>query len=79
MLFGYLDAAHQETIKCATQLTPAQFDPPLEHPPGNSRPAGQALAGMCGDSYQHAGQVAYLRGMIAGYRWRERVDPGLRL
>jgi hypothetical protein len=54
MLFGYLDAAYQETIKCVTQLTPAQFDQPLEHPPDNSRPAWQALAGMCGDSYQPA-------------------------
>ncbi len=71
MLYGYLDAAHRETVKRVTQLTPTQFAQPVEHPPGTSRPAWQALAGMSGDSYQHAGQIAYLRGMITGYGWRD--------
>jgi hypothetical protein len=70
ILFGYVDAAHRATIERVTHLTTIRFEQPVEHPPGTSRPAWQALAGMCGDSYQHAGQIAYLRGMITGYGWR---------
>jgi hypothetical protein len=69
-LFGYAEAAHRETIERVKHLATTRFDEPVEHPPGTSRPAWQALAGMCGDSYQHAGQIAYLRGMITGYGWR---------
>jgi hypothetical protein len=69
-LFGYADAAHRETIERVKHLPATRFDQPVEHPPGTSRPTWQALAGMCGDSYQHAGQIAYLRGMITGYGWR---------
>jgi hypothetical protein len=69
-LFGYAEAAHQATIERINHLATTRFAEPVEHPPGTSRPAWQALAGMCGDSYQHAGQIAYLRGMITGYGWR---------
>ena len=69
-LFGYVDAAHRAAIERVTHLTATRLEQPVEHPPGASRPAWQALAGMCGDSYQHAGQIAYLRGMITGYGWR---------
>jgi len=70
LLLGYAEAAHRATLERVTPLTAARFEQPVEHPPGASRPAWQALAGMCGDSYQHAGQIAYLRGMITGYGWR---------
>ena len=70
-LFGYMDAAHRETVKRITQLTPTQFEQVVDYISGESRPAWQVLAGMCGDSYQHAGQIAYLRGMMSGYGWRE--------
>ncbi len=72
-LFGYLDAAHHETINRVASLTPAQIGQTVEYPPGASRPVWQALAGMSGDSYQHAGQIAYLRGLMTGHGWRERV------
>jgi hypothetical protein len=70
ILFGYVDAAHRAPIERVAHLTATRFEQPVDHPPGTSRPAWQALAGMCGDSYQHAGQIAYLRGMITGYGWR---------
>jgi hypothetical protein len=72
-LFGYVDAAHRETVARVSQLTQAQFAQPVASLSGESRPAWQALAGMSGDSYQHAGQIAYLRGMITGHGWRQRV------
>ena len=67
VLFGYVDAAHQRTVERRRHLTQPSW--------GNQclterRPAWRALAGMCGDSAQHTGQIAYLRGMLSGYGWR---------
>jgi uncharacterized damage-inducible protein DinB len=70
VLFGYVDAAHQRTIERIATLTPAQLEQPIVSHTGEQRPAWRALAGMCGDSAQHAGQIAYLRGMLSGYGWR---------
>jgi len=70
VLFGYVEAAHQKTVERVAQLTPAQFEQPVVSHTGERRPAWRALAGMCGDSAQHAGQIAYLRGMLSGYGWR---------
>lgn len=73
LLVGYVEAAHGETVARVARFTRAQFEQPIVSLSGDSRPAWQALAGMSGDSYQHAGQIAYLRGMITGHGWRERV------
>lgn len=73
LLLGYVNAVHHETIARVAQLTPEQFRQPIGPSSGERRPAWQALAGMSGDSYQHAGQIAYLRGMITGHGWRQRV------
>lgn len=73
LLDGYVDAAHREAVARVAQLTQAQFEQPVPSLSGDNRPAWQGLAGMCGDSYQHVGQIAYLRGMITGHGWRERV------
>jgi hypothetical protein len=59
VLSGYVDA-----------LTPTQLGQPIVSHTGEQRPAWRALAGMCGDSAQHTGQIAYLRGMVSGYGWR---------
>jgi uncharacterized damage-inducible protein DinB len=39
----------------------ARFNPPLT--------IGARLVGMLNDNFQHAGQMAYLRGMLKGDRW----------
>ena len=70
VLFGYVDAAHQKTIERVAALTPTQLRQPITSHTGEQRPAWRALAGMCGDSAQHTGQIAYLRGMLSGYGWR---------
>jgi hypothetical protein len=72
-LFGYMDAAHRATIERLSTLTPAQFAQPITYVPGDSRPVWRALAGVCGDSLQHTGQIAYLRGMVTGYGWRRQA------
>jgi hypothetical protein len=70
MLFGYVDAAHQVTVERVAKLTPTQFGQPMVAHTGEQRPAWRALAGVCSDSAQHSGQIAYLRGLMSGYGWR---------
>ncbi|MGE3536180.1 MAG: DinB family protein [Candidatus Tectimicrobiota bacterium] len=69
-LLGYVDAAHQVTVRRVAQLTPAQLLQPIVSHNGETRPAWRALAGVCSDSAQHSGQIAYLRGLLSGYGWR---------
>jgi len=70
VLFGYVDAAHQRTVERVAALTPTQLRQSVASHSGERRPAWRALAGVCGDSAQHTGQIAYLRGMLSGYGWR---------
>jgi hypothetical protein len=70
MLFGYVDAAHRVTVERVAALTPTQLVQPIMSHTGERRPAWRALAGVCSDSAQHSGQIAYLRGLMSGYGWR---------
>jgi hypothetical protein len=70
VLFGYVDAAHRVTVERVSRLTPTQFAQSTVSYAGEQRPAWRALAGVCSDSAQHAGQIAYLRGLLSGYGWR---------
>jgi hypothetical protein len=75
VLFGYVDAAHHRTVERVAALTPTQLGQTIvSYPTGEQRPAWRALAGMCGDSAQHTGQIAYLRGMLSGYGWRRAAS-----
>ena len=69
LLFGYADSAHRSTIQRLSRVAPAQLGQPVEYVTGDTRPAWQAIRGMLGDSYSHAGQVAYLRGILTGAGW----------
>lgn len=70
LLFGYVEAAHRATVARVARLTPARLTQPLRSHTGEMRPAWRALAGVCNDSAQHSGQIAYLRGLLSGYGWR---------
>ena len=70
LLFGYVDAAHRVTVERVSNLTPTQLLQPIVSHTGEQRPAWRALAGVCSDSAQHSGQIAYLRGLMSGYGWR---------
>jgi len=50
-----------------------QFVQPVVYAVGDARPVWRALVGMAGDSTQHTGQIAYLRGMFTGMGWRRRA------
>jgi hypothetical protein len=70
VLFGYVDAVHRVTVERVSHLTPTQLEQPIVSHTGERRPAWRALAGVCSDSSQHSGQIAYLRGLMSGYGWR---------
>jgi uncharacterized damage-inducible protein DinB len=63
-LAGYLDAVHQQTISFVRGLGPAdlervvdrRWDPPVT--------LGVRLVSVISDDLQHAGQAAYVRGML---------------
>ncbi len=69
LVFGYAEAAHRATIQRLSTITPDQLGHPTHYVTGDTRPAWQAIRGMLGDTYSHAGQVAYIRGMITGRGW----------
>ena len=70
LLMGYLDDAHDATMRRLSMITPEQFDQPVVYVLGDSRPVWRARVGRAGDSAQHNGQIAYLRGMFTGIGWR---------
>jgi len=70
VLFGYVDGAHRVTVERVANLTPTQVVQPIVSHTGEQRPARPALSGVCSDSAQHSGQIAYLRGLLSGYGWR---------
>ena len=72
LLFGYADAAQRATLQRLSKVTSAQMQEPVTYVLGDSRPTWQAIRGMLGDSSQHTGQIAYLRGMVTGYGWQAR-------
>ena len=72
LLFGYADAAHGAVMRRLSTLTPDQLAQPVQYVLGDTRPAWDAIRGMLGDSGSHAGQVAYLRGMVTGRGWNNR-------
>jgi uncharacterized damage-inducible protein DinB len=64
LLTGYYDAVHTETIKYVRGLTDADLDRIVDdawEPPVS---LGVRLVSVISDDLQHAGQAAYLRGLI---------------
>jgi uncharacterized damage-inducible protein DinB len=64
LLVGYYDAVHQQTIRYVEQLTDAElarvvdrsWDPPVT--------LGVRLVSVVADNLQHAGQAAFVRGIL---------------
>ena len=73
LVMGYLDDAHEATMKRISMIPTEQFDQPVVYALGDTRTVWRALVGMAGDSTQHTGQIAYLRGMFTGMGWRRRA------
>jgi len=71
ILLGYVNAAYQSTIERIARITPERLLQDASYAKGREpRPVWRSLIGTIADASQHAGQIAYLRGLISGYGWR---------
>jgi uncharacterized damage-inducible protein DinB len=70
LLLDYHDAVNARSLEYIRGLTPEDLDRELDEPQWDPRPtAGVRLVSVVGDNLQHAGQAAYLRGLIENRRW----------
>ena len=69
-LQGYHDAVYERTKEVLSSLTPADMDKELDEPQYNPLPTiGVRLASIIRDNTQHAGQAAYIKGLIQDKHW----------
>jgi hypothetical protein len=64
LLLGYHAAVHEQTIECVSGLGPGELDQVIDerwHPPVT---VGVRLVSVVSDDLQHAGQAAFIRGII---------------
>jgi uncharacterized damage-inducible protein DinB len=64
LLTEYYDAVHTETIKYVRSLTDADLDRIVDYAWDPPVSLGVRLVSVISDDLQHAGQAAYLRGLI---------------
>jgi uncharacterized damage-inducible protein DinB len=64
LLTGYYDAVHQETLSYIQELTDADLDRVVDKAWDPPVTLGVRLVSVISDDLQHAGQAAYLRGII---------------
>jgi hypothetical protein len=70
-LLDYHDSVSTRSKSFVVGLTPAGFNRELNEPQYQPRPTvGVRLVSILSDNLQHAGQVAYLRGVWQGIGWR---------
>ena len=71
LLMGYAGAVHQAFAERLGSVTQADLNRPMESASGRGdpQPAWRSLMGICMDTMQHAGQIAYLRGLHTGIGW----------
>jgi uncharacterized damage-inducible protein DinB len=66
-LLGYNRAVLERTKRYLTNLSEAELDREIDHPKFPT--VGIRLAAVISDNLQHAGQVAYVRGLLKGKGW----------
>jgi hypothetical protein len=71
VLLGYVEAAQAPIVERLARVTPEHLLEDATYVAGRDpRPVWRSLVGTISDAGQHAGQIAYLRGLITGYGWR---------
>lgn len=71
-LLDFHEAVSARSKAFVSQLTPAGFDRTLNEPEYQPLPTvGVRLVSLLSDNLQHAGQVAYLRGLFQGRGWQK--------
>ena len=70
-LLGYLHAVMERTKSYINSLSAADLDRELNEPRWQPLPTvGVRLVSVMSDNLQHAGQAAYLRGLLQGRDWQ---------
>ena len=69
VLLDYHHAVLEQTRKYVSTLSGAELDRKLDNPRWPT--VGARLEGLINDNYQHAGQIAYVRGLLKGKGWWE--------
>jgi hypothetical protein len=64
LLVGYYDAVHQQTIRYVRDLTDADLDRVVDEAWDPPVTLGVRLVSVIGDDLQHAGQAAFVRGLV---------------
>jgi uncharacterized damage-inducible protein DinB len=64
LLTGYFDAVHEETLRYVAELTDPDLDRIVDKAWDPPVTLGVRLVSVINDDLQHAGQAAYLRGII---------------
>ena len=69
-LQAFHDAVHGHTLRYLEAVTPATLDQVIHEPQWDPMPTiGVRLVSVQSDNTQHAGQMAYLRGLLEHRRW----------
>lgn len=68
LLLGYHQAVYERTLEYLQRVTEADLDQEVQEPRGVDTIRGR-LVGVLSDNFQHVGQMAYLRGLLAGEHW----------
>jgi hypothetical protein len=63
-LLGYHDATHEQTKKFLTSLSEADFDRIVDESWDPPVTIGVRLISVVSDDLQHAGQAAFVRGLL---------------
>jgi len=71
ILLGYYRAVLELMRHYITNLSESDLDQKLDHP--RFPTVAARLVGVVNDSYQHIGQIAYVRGLLKGLGWWESV------
>jgi hypothetical protein len=64
LLVGYYDAVHQQTIRYVRDLTDTDLDRVVDEAWDPPVTLGVRLVSVIGDDLQHAGQAAFVRGLV---------------
>lgn len=64
LLLGYVDAVHDATVAYLATLTEADLDDVVDHDWDPPVTRGARLVSVVDDAAQHAGQAAFVRGLI---------------
>ena len=68
LLAGYVDAVADATVAYVRGLSPESLDDVIDRSYTPAVTRGVRLVSIMDDAAQHAGQAAYVRGLVAGWR-----------